>query len=155
MRKSHRAYSSGSLTQADPTYLPCPHRAFPHSRPQKDPLTLTTAGVTPPGPSLLPGPSRTPWYLLDPAIPVGTSTTSLSVALCHSSVTTAGISMGKWPGALAALPRTLPIRVKKNMGWSHQMLKLSKIVGVCCVVANNLERAWCYILSPLFLLLLI
>jgi len=108
------------------------------------------AGVMPPGPSPPPGPSRTCWCPLDPATPMGISTTSLSVALCHSSVTTAKISMGKWHGVPAAPPWTLLARVKKNTGWSHQMLKLSKIVKVCCMEANSLERAWCYVLNTLF-----
>jgi hypothetical protein len=60
--------------------------------------------------------------------------------------------MGRWPGALAAPPRTSLVKAKKNMGWSHQTLKQNKIVGVCCVVADNLGRAWCYVLGLFFTL---
>ena len=31
------------------------------------------------------------------------------------------------------------------MEWSHQTLKLSRISKGCCVVADNLERVWCYV----------
>jgi hypothetical protein len=151
-RESHCAYSSRSLTPADPTRPLCPHSASPHSRPQKDPLIPTTVGVTPPGPTLLPGPSETPWCPSDPVIPVGTSITSPSVALCHSSVTTAGTNTERRPGALAAPPRTSLVKAKKSMGWSHQTLKQSRIVRVCCVVADNLGRAWCYVSSLFFTL---
>jgi len=58
--------------------------------------------------------------------------------------------MGKQLGALTALPWTSPVKVRRSMEWSHQMLKLSRNSEGCCMVADNLERAWCYVLGYLF-----
>jgi hypothetical protein len=86
-----------------------------------------TAGAMPPGLSPLPTLFETPFYLSAPATPAGIFTTSPSVALYHSSVIIAGTSMGKQLGALTAPPQSPWAKAKKSMGWSHQMLKLSRL----------------------------
>jgi len=86
------------------------------------------AGVKPLELTLLPTLYATPSCLSVPAPPVGISITLPLVALCHSSATIAGTSTETQLGAHTALPQTLPIKVKKSIGWSHQTLKLGKVV---------------------------
>jgi hypothetical protein len=125
---SPHVYSKGSLTQANPTHPLYLQQAFPPSKPQKDPLTPMMDGAKPLRPSCLLTAFRTLSSLLDPAPIAGISIMLLSVALYYSSVITAGTSTGTQLGAHIAPPQTSLVKARKSIGWSHQMLKLSRVV---------------------------